>query len=657
MAHVPTELALRPRRLSPPEPDGASALARPAAPVAETGSQEPAGLAPLRWAGQDDEGALGAVSGARAPDEADGTDEPRRAWTPPSLQPEVVVMLDERDQVAWASPSIEQLTGRAATAVVGSPGLALFHLEDREGLSRLLAEMRGSPLALSMTLRVTTVAGDSVPVEAEATNLVDEPGLNTVSLRLRRLARGARPSRPRSTSRPHHAQTVLDSLQEGVVVMLDDGTVLSCNEAAPQLLGTTRAGLVGRNINDAIASAIGTGGVVLDEEGSPIDPLSDRALLTLDQPDSPGTVRGHLRTGAEVRWLRCHTTEVNPERAGEDPGARHLLLSISDVTALRRADQERREALAALADEQEFLRALVRNLDAGVAACDAKGMLTVTNATFRLFGDYRADQVTIGAEPTVEGMYWPDGTPLAPEEHPLRQALAGSRVSRQEIVFRPASGAPTRVVTTSATVLKSEDGRLLGAVAGFQDVTDAKETARELTELALHDPLTGCANRILLNDRVALAAEFAKRDQAFVGLLVIDLDDFKLVNDTHGHLVGDEVLVGVGRRLRSVVRPGDTVARYGGDEFVVLCQVSGGEAELAAVRARVAARLNEPFRIGQMTLEVGASIGSALLPGSEADLNKLLRAADAEMYEEKLARASGEPAGEGAYRRRRLGYR
>lgn len=562
-------------------------------------------------------------------------------------------MLDERDRIAWTSPAVKQLTGWTAEEVIGSPGLDLVHEDDRDALARLLGEMRGSPLALSMTLRVVTADGDAVPVEAEATNLVDEPGLNTVSLRLRRLARGT--PAPRRRSRAHHPQTVLDSLHEGVVVMLRDGTVLSCNDAAPTLLGTTRSALVGRTIHDAISSAVGTGGVVLDEDGHPVDPRQDHALLSLEHRDASGIVRGHRRTGGEIRWLRCHTTEVNPPRDAGDADTQHLLLSISDITALRRADEERRAALGALADEQEFLRALVRNLDAGVVACDARGELTVTNATFRLFGDYRADQVLVGTEPTVEGMYWADGSPLKPDEHPLRQVLDGSRFSQQEIVFRPASGAPTRAVRTSATVLQSEDGRLLGAVAGFQDVTDVKETARELTELALHDPLTGCANRILLNDRVALAADFARRDQTSVGLLVIDLDEFKLVNDTHGHLVGDEVLVGVGRRLRSVVRPGDTVARYGGDEFVVLCQIGGGPDELAGVRDRIVSRLAEPFRIGQMTLEVGASLGSALLPGPEADLNKLLRAADAEMYEQKLAHNGA--YGDAAIRRRRLGYR
>ena len=553
---------------------------------------------------------------------------------------EVVALLDEKDRIAWISPGVTLLTGWAVDELVGNPGLDLVHPDDREALEHLLVEMRGSPLALSMTLRATTRDGVGFPVEAVVTNLVDEPGLNTVSLSLRPLERSS-PTR-RTRRRPHHAQTVLDSLTEGVLVLLGDGTVLSCNEAAPRLLGTERDRLIGHHLGEAIAATLGEEGSVRDEAGGGIDPRADEALLIVSKESPGGTVR-ELRLGdGSVRVLSFRTSYLAGQETAAS-GLEHRLVTVSDVTALRHADEERRAALSALAGEREFLGALVSNLDAGVIACDANGVVTVTNATFRLFGDYLPEQVAPGTEPPVGGMYWPDGSPVDPDDHPLRQALAGVRVSGAEFVFRPESGVPPRYVSTSASVIRGESGVLLGAVAGFQDVTEAKETARELSELALHDPLTGCANRLLLSDRVELATDFARREKLHVGLLVIDLDDFKEVNDTHGHLVGDEVLIGVATRLRSVVRPGDTVARYGGDEFVILCQISGGVDELRAVRERIELRLAEPFSLGGISLKVGASVGSAFAPGKEADFNRLLRAADAEMYETKRSRRQESP--------------
>ena len=287
--------------------------------------------------------------------------------------------------------------------------------------------------------------------------------------------------------------------------------------------------------------------------------------------------------------------------------------------------------------EGEFLAALVGSLDAAVVACDSRGRLLVTNATYRHYGGYRPHEVAVGSRPTTAGLWWPDGRALEADEHPLLRVLRGERVKDLELVFDRGGRSQRRVVSTNGTVLKSEDGRLLGAVAAFHDVTAAKRAALELTELALHDPLTRCANRLLLSERAELACQVAARDGSSVGLLLVDLDDCKSLNDTHGHLVGDEILVDVGRRLRSVVRPSDTVARYGGDEFVVLVLL-GAEQDIASLEQRVARRLAEPFAVGGVLLEVGASIGAAVATGPEVELGRLLHAADGAMYRQKLAR-------------------
>jgi diguanylate cyclase (GGDEF)-like protein len=162
-----------------------------------------------------------------------------------------------------------------------------------------------------------------------------------------------------------------------------------------------------------------------------------------------------------------------------------------------------------------------------------------------------------------------------------------------------------------------------------------EEMAAALAHQALHDPLTGLPNRALLLDRLAQAAARAGRDPAPLALLFLDLDEFKLVNDTLGHRAGDDLLKGVANRLVAVVRPGDTVARFGGDEFVVLCENMPGEAQAVDLAERIADVLGRPVTIFGRELRVTASIGIVLADAGLVTADDLLRYADIAMYQAK----------------------
>ncbi|MGN6380865.1 MAG: diguanylate cyclase domain-containing protein [Gaiellales bacterium] len=177
----------------------------------------------------------------------------------------------------------------------------------------------------------------------------------------------------------------------------------------------------------------------------------------------------------------------------------------------------------------------------------------------------------------------------------------------------------------------------------FVDISDRAQAERTLHELAFHDPLTGVANRMLLHDRLEHA--LASR-QPNAALLVLDLDRFKEVNDSLGHLAGDEVLVAVAGRLQDCVRSHDTVARLGGDEFAILLEGGFGRTEGAAdvaaraeqIASRAAARLADPVRLSDgRSVTVGASIGVAVT-GDVNTADGLFSAADAEMYDSKHGR-------------------
>ena len=179
-----------------------------------------------------------------------------------------------------------------------------------------------------------------------------------------------------------------------------------------------------------------------------------------------------------------------------------------------------------------------------------------------------------------------------------------------------------------------EDPTVGGVVLTLRDVTEQRRLEGELRHHAYHDPLTGLANRRSLQDRLTQAFERSRHNGRTCGLLLIDLDDFKDVNDTKGHGVGDELLVAVADRLRAVLRPDDLAARLGGDEFAVVITDLAGAAEADGLARRIDSAFREPFELAEATLSTTASIGVALTEACHS-AEELLRNADLALYAAK----------------------
>jgi diguanylate cyclase (GGDEF)-like protein len=170
--------------------------------------------------------------------------------------------------------------------------------------------------------------------------------------------------------------------------------------------------------------------------------------------------------------------------------------------------------------------------------------------------------------------------------------------------------------------------------------------ARKATEIqarleTMRDPMTGLPNRRLLRDRLEHVLARSRRQFSAFALLFLDLDGFKEINDRHGHALGDQVLVEVANRIRTVTREMDTPARYGGDEFVLLCEQVKDEQEATEIAERIAAKIGEPLLVDGLELRVGVSIGVAIVPpGARVDADALIRQADAAMYGAKSSGAA-----------------
>jgi diguanylate cyclase (GGDEF)-like protein len=194
------------------------------------------------------------------------------------------------------------------------------------------------------------------------------------------------------------------------------------------------------------------------------------------------------------------------------------------------------------------------------------------------------------------------------------------------------------VELTSPRNIAFDERRLSLAQTMANEAAMALENARlyeQVRHQAFHDPLTRLANRSLFRDRVDHALARTSRDLSSVAVLFVDLDDFKTVNDSHGHPIGDALLVSAGERLVSVVRPADTVARLGGDEFAVLVEDIDDPRAAVAPAERILAAFSTPFLIAGLELYVGASIGIAVGSAAERTTDELLRNADFAMYQAK----------------------
>jgi diguanylate cyclase (GGDEF)-like protein len=166
---------------------------------------------------------------------------------------------------------------------------------------------------------------------------------------------------------------------------------------------------------------------------------------------------------------------------------------------------------------------------------------------------------------------------------------------------------------------------------------EARNTSNRFRHVALHDPLTGLPNRVLLQQRLAHAAKRAKRSKASIAVLFADLDHFKAVNDTYGHQVGDQLLNAVAVRLSNVVRPGDTLARIYGDEFVVLCEDLAEDSDVEILADRLGSAFDEPFVIDSFSIRITASVGMAFAGSGVKISERLIDQADSAMYQAKRA--------------------
>ena len=309
------------------------------------------------------------------------------------------------------------------------------------------------------------------------------------------------------------------------------------------------------------------------------------------------------------------------------------------LVAQRTAELRLREQ--ALHDSAEKLRLFADNVPAMTVSWDENLHCRFANKPFTEFFGFTAETIlgrhlreVVGEEAyrEIEGYF--------------EQVLRGYPVIYQRI--RKLADGESRYLEVKLLPHIGDQGNILGCFAVTTDITEHKLAEERIQRVAHHDSLTGLPNRLLFNDRLNQAISFAKRDSRQFGLLYLDLDKFKPVNDTLGHIAGDELLQSAAERIRRQVRESDTVARVGGDEFTVILPDIARREEAETVARKVIAALAAPFQLGnqKQSVEIGTSIGIAIYPADARDADALVKAADAAMYSAKQAGSSFRFCGE-----------
>lgn len=292
--------------------------------------------------------------------------------------------------------------------------------------------------------------------------------------------------------------------------------------------------------------------------------------------------------------------------------------SVFDVTELEKANQKLRQAAA-----------VFEHTNDAIIITDADEKIIAVNKAFSRVTGYTAEEV-IGKNPRL----------LKSERHDkefyrdLWHSIERTGAWQGEIWDRRKSG-EVFPAWQSIVAVKDQSGKITDYISVFSDITTIKEAEKKLISLAYHDALTGLPNRLLFNDRMAQSLARAKRDRRRVALLLLDLDRFKLINDTLGHTAGDALLQIVAARLSGAIREEDTVARLGGDEFaIILSRIEKAE-EAAILAEKIISLVALPVHVTNRVLIISTSVGISIYPDDTTDVSALVKCADMAMYAAK----------------------
>lgn len=398
-------------------------------------------------------------------------------------------------------------------------------------------------------------------------------------------------------------ERIMSSMGEMLFVTDMEQRIEFANPAVSATLGYSKNELIGKPIN------------MLVEGGQELTNDEEQALTQAGEVKSLEKRFFH-KDGREIPVLV--TVSVMQQ---DSEGHFQVIHAGRDISRQKRTERELR--LAAQVMESDSNAILV---------CDANANIVLVNPAFCEITGYSKEEV-IGNNPRILS----SGKQSANFYRNMWDTLLSEGVWSGEIWNKRKSG-DIYPEWLSITAVRNDAGELTNFVSIFYDISEQKNLEQKLAHLAHHDQLTGLPNRTLFTDRLEHALAHAAREDHMIGLMFIDIDGFKAVNDNHGHDIGDALLCVIATRLEDMVRDADTVARLGGDEFVIILENLTRLEDIVQVAEKILSRFSKPTMASDIACNIGCSIGIAISPEDGTDADELVRKADTAMY---LAKSSG----------------
>jgi diguanylate cyclase (GGDEF)-like protein/PAS domain S-box-containing protein len=514
-----------------------------------------------------------------------------------------IIVLDRQGSIELASSAFEKLflCDRHELASIDIGNIHLFDDENTDSARLILQIFAGCTLHRTVRQRrkdgqILDLAVHGVPLllngEVRGAYLIYEDISDQI----------------RAAERLRLQATALEAAADAIVITDQEGTILWTNPAFGDLTGYSSEEALGRNQR-------------LLSSGK----QSKEFYANLWQTISAGNIwSGELTNRRKDGSLYTEEQTITPV-CSDSGNITHFVAVKQDITERKRAAQE-------LCDREDKLRLILESTAEAIYGIDLEGRCTFCNpACLRLLGYKHSDELLGKNMHELIHHSRLNGTMLAAEECRIFRAFkSGQGTHVDDEVLWKADGTSFPAEYWSYPQRKGED--IVGAVIAFIDITKRKAAEEQIRSLAYYDALTGLPNRILLHDRLAQALARADRGQDKIALFFLDLDRFKVINDSLGHSVGDLLLQEVAERLKLQTREQDTVSRLGGDEFVVVLTDVKQIKDAAIAAERMMNALTSGFVIQGHSLNVSCSIGISIFPDDGRDGETLVKHADAAMY-------------------------